>query len=362
MTKILTYTPMVHATVRARQQTGYKYYDLSDDITNFSVSLNTDGCSTFSITLKNNDNKYNGVFTPMDAIVIWLTKSEKYQVFSGYITSCPTFTLYSGPVTITGKDVLYRLQSLYWDSGLLSSRELVTFQSAESTDQDGGYWRAAVNILSAVCGWSADKISIGQLPTEVIQWAMQMYNVRLADTQGADLVNEIYQMLQTSGPNVGNTGQTSGDVFNGDVSEAQKKIIEVAKNSEKYGITAQGGYCQKWVSDVFEKAGVSNARPASAREAARQYGASTDWTKVIPGCCVYGYGWNSGGNPDNVYGHVGIYVGNNTVMDNIGYVKEWALMDWVNAGNKRVPQGTGWGWHGGVIFDQNYPCKPGLLP
>lgn len=210
MTKILTYTPMINATVRSRQEVGYKYYDISDDITDFSITLNTDGCSTFSITLQNVKNKYDGVFTPMDTIVIWLTKSERYQVFSGYITNVPMFTLYSGPVTIKGKDVLWRLQSLYWDSGLLASRELVTFQSAETNDQDGGYWRAAVNVLSAVCGWPADKISIGQIPSDVIEWALSMYDVRLADTQGADLVNKIYEMIQTSGPQLGGSSSSGG--------------------------------------------------------------------------------------------------------------------------------------------------------
>jgi hypothetical protein len=34
----------------------------------------------------------------------------------------------------------------------------------------------------------------------------------------------------------------------------------------------------------------------------------------------------------------------------------------VNAGNTYVPQGTGWGWNGGVALDEAFPCRPGLLP
>ena len=173
-------------------------------------------------------------------------------------------------------------------------------------------------------------------------------------------------MLQVSGPTfteaTGDIGGLGGDVFDGDVTEAQKKIVEVAKNSERYGITTQGGFCQKWVDDVFDAAGIKIPRKSSAREAARAWGASTDWSKVKVGAAVFGYGWDNSGNPGCVYGHVGIYVGNGVVLDNIGYVHEWSLTEWVNSGNTYVPQGTGWGWNGGVILDEAYPCRPGLLP
>ena len=209
MTAILAYTPMVSAQVRAQTANGYKYYDLTDDITDFSVTLNTDGCSTFSLTLQNVGGKYDGAFKPMDAIAIYLSKANRYQVLAGYVTKVPMFMLNSQPVTITGKDVLWRLQALYWDSGLLASRELVTFQSAESSDQDGGYWRAAANVLMSVAGWPAERISVGQIPSDVIEWATSMYQAKLSDTQGADMVNQIYKMLQTSGPAIGGASEGS---------------------------------------------------------------------------------------------------------------------------------------------------------
>ena len=209
MTAILAYTPMVSAQVRAQTANGYKYYDLTDDITDFSVTLNTDGCSTFSLTLQNVGGKYDGAFKPMDAIAIYLSKANRYQVLAGYVTKVPMFMLNSQPVTITGKDVLWRLQALYWDSGLLASRELVTFQSAESSDQDGGYWRAAANVLMSVAGWPAERISVGQIPSDVIEWATSMYQAKLSDTQGADMVNQIYKMLRTSGPAIGGASEGS---------------------------------------------------------------------------------------------------------------------------------------------------------
>ena len=202
MTNILTYTPMIHAQIGTVSNGSTKAYDVSDDIVRFSINLKTDDSSDFSITLKNEKNKYMGVFSPMDKIAIWLTKSEKYQVLAGYIQTVPYFNLNAGEVTITGRDVLFRLQRLYWDPNLEDSYWLV-FSQQDNTSQDGGYWKKGVRLLQAVANWPANKISIGQIPDEVIQWATDMYQVRLEDTQGADLVNKIYEMLQTSGPKIG---------------------------------------------------------------------------------------------------------------------------------------------------------------
>ena len=209
MTAILTYTPMVEANVSLTRDGRTTAYDLSDDITRFTVNLKTDDSSDFILHLKNEGEKYTGLLMPMDKIAIYLSKADRYQVLAGYVTKVPMFMLNSQPVTITGKDVLWRLQALYWDSGLLASRELVTFQSAESSDQDGGYWRAAANVLMSVAGWPAERISVGQIPSDVIEWATSMYQAKLSDTQGADMVNQIYKMLQTSGPAIGGASEGS---------------------------------------------------------------------------------------------------------------------------------------------------------
>ena len=208
MTAILAYTPMVSAQVRAQTVNGYKYYDLTDDITNFSVTLNTDGCSTFSLTLQNVGGKYDGAFKPMDAIAIYLSKANRYQVLAGYVTKAPYYNLNTDEVEIRGRDVLYRLQKLYWDAGLEESFWLV-YRGQDDTEQDGGYWKSGVKVLQAVADWPASKISVGQIPSDVIEWATSMYQAKLSDTQGADMVNQIYKMLQTSGPAIGGASEGS---------------------------------------------------------------------------------------------------------------------------------------------------------
>lgn len=211
MTAILTYTPMVEAHVAVLRDGRQTAYDITDDITRFSVNLKTDDSSDFTLHLKNEREKYTGLFMPMDKIAIYLTKSERYQVLAGYIKEAPYYNLNGNEVSIRGRDVIYRLQRLYWDAGLPASYWL-TYRTQDDGEQDGGYWKSGVRVLRAVANWPSSKISIGQIPSDVIDWAVSMYQAKLQDTQGADMVAQIYSMLQTSGPKLGGAqgGSTAG--------------------------------------------------------------------------------------------------------------------------------------------------------
>ena len=237
MTAILTYTPMVKAEAAVRQRDGStKAYDLSDDITDFKVNLNVDGCSTFSLSLQNKGGKYNGVFTPMDRIVIRLVKTDEYQVFAGYITKCDFWRLYNADFSISGKCTLYRLQALYWDAGLYDSQKML-FTNSSLWGSREEYWRVGVNVLSEVANWDTDKISIGQIPEEVIDWALHMYEVRTKDTQGAEMAAAVYQMLRTSGPKIGAAtggGSGAGTASSEAVEAAVKWAIDVC-NDDSHG-------------------------------------------------------------------------------------------------------------------------------
>ena len=125
MTAILTYTPMVEANVSLTRDGRTTAYDLSDDITRFTVNLKTDDSSDFILHLKNEGKKYTGLLMPMDKIAIYLSKADRYQVLAGYVTKAPYYNLNTDEVEIRGRDVLYRLQKLYWDAGLEESFWLV---------------------------------------------------------------------------------------------------------------------------------------------------------------------------------------------------------------------------------------------
>ena len=120
-------------------------------------------------------------------------------------------------------------------------------------------------------------------------------------------------------------------------SDAQQRIIEVAKNSAKYGITPEPDMCLKWVWDVYRKAGIKTEPACCARCGGYKYGVSKDFSNLPVGAVLYGYS-NSGAG--KTYGHVGIYIGNGQVMDNPnGSVVVRSLSNW----QKTFPNGC-WGW------------------
>ena len=120
------------------------------------------------------------------------------------------------------------------------------------------------------------------------------------------------------------------------LTDAQKKVANIAIYSDAYGVPAEEGMCQAWASGVLEAAGFNQDTSPSAEASAKSYGISVDLTRIPVGAAVYGHS-------SSKYGHVGIYVGNNQVYHNVGGVQVDTLSDWI--ANYR---GFCWGWIGGT--------------
>ena len=86
------------------------------------------------------------------------------------------------------------------------------------------------------------------------------------------------------------------------------------------------GLCLKWVDDVYENAGLSPQRLNSAYDSYKANGISTDRNNIPIGAAVYGTGTGSNGP----YGHVGIYIGDGKVVDNVGSIKTQTLDEWIS--------------------------------
>ena len=143
--------------------------------------------------------------------------------------------------------------------------------------------------------------------------------------------------------NIGGVSGGSGidikdlDFSNETVNDTQKKIVAVATNSAKYGISARSGYCQAWVADVYQAVTGSRGSAHCALCAADMWAVSSDWSKIPVGAAIYGYS-------SSKYGHVGIYIGNGMVAHNIGYIKIEPIEDWI-----KTYKGFAWGWENGYI-------------
>lgn len=121
-------------------------------------------------------------------------------------------------------------------------------------------------------------------------------------------------------------------------------IVKAAKSTRSPG----KGLCQKWVRLVYAKAGLGNASYLTAYKAYKANCVSKRKDNIPIGAAVYGTGSGTGA------GHVGIYIGNGMVMDNVGSIKTQTLEEWI-AWQERKPTSIpgvkpgwlGWGWQSG---------------
>lgn len=127
--------------------------------------------------------------------------------------------------------------------------------------------------------------------------------------------------------------------------ETQKAIVDAAKRTPSPG----AGYCAAWVSNVYENAGL----PRPGGNACCQYLSfctSTDRSQLKVGMVIgvqrsptSNSNW-CGGHLG--YGHVGIYIGDGKVMENVGHIATTDLDSWI-AYNGQLSQPQ-WGFPPGV--------------
>ena len=125
-------------------------------------------------------------------------------------------------------------------------------------------------------------------------------------------------------------------------SELQKRIAVIAKNNAGTQ-PATAGWCAAWVSGVYQAAGL----PYPGGNAIDFWykwkdTGSTDMSKCPIGAAVVTYP-TDGNRP---YGHIGIYIGNGMIANNIGGVVLWSIEKFNRNGGI-----AGWVYPNGVPFN-----------
>ena len=106
------------------------------------------------------------------------------------------------------------------------------------------------------------------------------------------------------------------------------------------------GYCAAWVTNVLQNAGVGYVG-GNACDMYASWCYSSDRGSLQPGMIV-AVSSHSHTSAGQIYGHVGIYVGGGTVMDNIGPIRSIDVDSWVSFyGTTVTPR---WGWAGGIAL------------
>ena len=119
-------------------------------------------------------------------------------------------------------------------------------------------------------------------------------------------------------------------------SEVQKKIVDAAFITPSPG----PGWCAMWVSQVYQNAGLGYIG-GNACDMYRNYTFTSDRSKLKVGMLVAVESSSSGSSAGLTYGHVGIYIGDGKVIDNIGRIRVTTLDDWIATFCKHHPVGFG---------------------
>lgn len=231
------------------------------------------------------------------------------------------------------------LSSIFWDMNNISKSVETRTETItkESTDEQGNKIETTKQVekkylVITLTGKSAEDMSA----TYSFNDTQKKYLAELMSDKNNKLwASLIYNIGGVSG---GSDIDIKGlDFSNETVNDTQKKIVAVATNSAKYGISARSGYCQAWVADVYQAVTGSRGSAHCALCAADMWAVSSDFSQIPVGATVYGYS-------SSKYGHVGIYIGNGMVAHNIGEIKIESLESWV-----KNYKGFAWGWENGYI-------------
>ena len=161
-----------------------------------------------------------------------------------------------------------------------------------------------------------------------------------AEAEAAREREEAAKKQQQTGGGATNIPEVgSGQDYNA-ASAAQKKIV----NSCYYTPSPGANYCAAWVSHVFRNAGFGRVY-GNANDMYNNWCTSSRKADLQVGMiiAVSTYSKNYAGR---VWGHVGIYIGDNKIMENIGFINTNNLDSWIRYyGDTVSPR---WGWANGI--------------
>lgn len=120
-------------------------------------------------------------------------------------------------------------------------------------------------------------------------------------------------------------------------SDVQKKIVDACYITPSPG----KGWCAMWVSQVYQNAGLGYIG-GNACDLYKRYAFTSDPSKLEVGMLVMVESSSSGTEAGLRYGHVGIYIGDGKVIDNIGKVRVTTLDSWIKTFCKNSPVGFGY--------------------
>ena len=172
---------------------------------------------------------------------------------------------------------------------------------------------------------------------------MQLSRERAEQKKREEEARQAQSSASTStGGQSGAADLTSGQFSDGSTTGSQQRVIAACKTTGSPG----GGLCAMWVSMVFNNAGFGYAG-GNANDMYNAWTTSSNRADLKPGMSV-AVSTHSHTSAGRIYGHIGIYIGNGIMMDNIGYIRTISVNEWVNFYSTTVT--PRWGWLMGIVL------------
>ncbi|MDX1409161.1 MAG: hypothetical protein R3330_13535, partial [Saprospiraceae bacterium] len=154
----------------------YGVVDVSDDVNRGTLTLKENALANLDLTLLNHRRKYDGIFTPNDIISVQLKRISWLPVLTGYLSEVPYVSVFPRAIQLNAKCSLKKLRNWPWDPGTGPSIELLYRQSGNASGEvDGGIRTKVMDLLKVVGQWPADKIHIGQIPSNWVDRLLPLY-------------------------------------------------------------------------------------------------------------------------------------------------------------------------------------------
>ena len=120
----------------------------------------------------------------------------------------------------------------------------------------------------------------------------------------------------------------------------QRRIVELARQVPSPG----PGLCSEWIAQIYERAGFRNVH-TDACDYYWDFCKYTDFSQLKVGM-VIAVPSHMHTNMGRIYGHVGLYIGNNQVMDNVGQIRTLDMGYWLDYYSTTYK--VKWGWYDNV--------------
>lgn len=182
--------------------------DVSDDVTNVSVSRREDAVSTCTVDLSNQSGltggKYTGVIHIGDRVhVAYIKGGRRIDQFTGRVSSTPVLSFQDSSFQFTAQDCIGDLSYIYWDpfSARAYERYMTGFYDDALDAGGSGYTDSAagerlLTFLTEVCGFPKNAVKVAKFP-DLPQILDNLISICAASPSvGADKATaDLYSML-----------------------------------------------------------------------------------------------------------------------------------------------------------------------